>query len=257
MASNNCDRIDYLFTGRFRGMIRRRIPSWVPIDLHYYNSKGKPHQGPVTIGKTRYFIVDGATVPLKRGVTTRQLPLPPKRRSEIPSTVSKLRPLANLTKEIPAPNPNAPVVGIVVGVNLGDIAHAVSAVKYNNALYAFDPHGKVRRPIITKVFNNLKKDYGCTVLHVYNGPVIQGQNPVCSMFAATFIVRVLNIIASGQTIALPSVSNSVGFSRWVQQVMGRLNQNLMETVITYGNDTPTRPPRGSTMRKTVRGRITK
>jgi hypothetical protein len=92
------------------------------------------------------------------------------------------------------------VVGILIGVENyhyneeeGGVHrnHAISAVKYGNTLFAFDPWGKRSKSIDRKIFKNIQGRYSCTKLYMYTGKNLQEGNylGVCVGYASNFILE--------------------------------------------------------------------
>lgn len=93
---------------------------------------------------------------------------------------------------------NSNIVGLAITVadyttSGSYLAHAISAVRYNNILFCFNSWGKSARKIDSNIFNELASLYNCKTVFIYNGPNIQAENKlgVCVGLSSNFIIEML------------------------------------------------------------------
>ena len=112
---------------------------------------------------------------------------------------------------LPTFNSRAPVVGISIIVSpytLGGMhsSHAISAVKYNDTLFAFNAWGENHRDVDNYIFEHLRSKYRCNKLLIYKGPSLQAGDPygVCVGYANNFILEMLLKIAENKMPRRPT-----------------------------------------------------
>lgn len=92
----------------------------------------------------------------------------------------------------------SPIVGIFIVVRpykSGSMhsAHAISAVKYNDTLFAFNAWGERGLSKDKIIFEFLQRKYNCSKLFIYKGPSMQSGDPfgVCVGYATNFVMEML------------------------------------------------------------------
>lgn len=115
------------------------------------------------------------------------------------------------------------VVGMIVVVTpytVGKLhsSHAISAVKYNNTLFAFNAWGEGHKSVDNDIFNYLKNKYNCDKLLIYKGPSLQAGDPygVCVGYATNFILEILLKIAENK---MPRRPTQTKYNEFVYQVL--------------------------------------
>ena len=98
----------------------------------------------------------------------------------------------------------SPIVGIFIVVRpyssgRTHSAHAISAVKYNDTLFAFNAWGRNHLAKDINIFRKLKIKYNCSKLFIYKGPSMQAGDPygVCVGYATNFVMEMLVKIEEG------------------------------------------------------------
>ena len=93
-------------------------------------------------------------------------------------------------------------------------AHAISAVKHRDTLYAMNPWGIRGLPVDTAVFNIVKERYGCAHIHIYNGESLQLGDPygVCAGYSSNFVLEMFVKILQNK---LPSKISQKAYDTFV------------------------------------------
>jgi len=115
------------------------------------------------------------------------------------------------------------VLGIIIIITpytVGKLhsSHAISAVKYNDTLYAFNAWGEGHKSVDNDIFNYLKNKYNCDKLLIYKGPSLQAGDPygVCVGYATNFILEMLLKIAENK---IPRRPTQLKYNDFVYQVL--------------------------------------
>ncbi len=117
-----------------------------------------------------------------------------------------------------------PVVGILIGVKQyafnGDMhaAHALSAVKYRNTLFAFNAWGKGGKPVDVTIFETVRRMYNCKYMDMYLGPNVQMGDPygICVGYASNFVLEMLVKIYQKQ---IPAIIYQRHYDKFVYTAM--------------------------------------
>jgi len=129
------------------------------------------------------------------------------------------------------------IVAILIGVynylpGTGDANHTIAAVKHNNILYCFNPHGNLSQRIDEQIFNMIARDYYCGRIIMYTGRELQQGLPSCVGFAVNFVYNFLAVLKANGTF-------SGKFNRWVESSLIETSQSVYQNLLKTTGYKPT------------------